>query len=335
MDNEARWNFIVCPSMEKQTHGEFWEKPEKYKLTIVDPTLEVFRVAFELKGVNAAFTTPFKEDESIDEEALRRDIQYLVEAGVHGLVACSTPGEMALMSGEERKRVIQITVEESKGVPVIAEVGCTRTKDAVELAGFAEDVGAAAAMALTPWFFPQHPRGLRMHYETLADSIDIPVIINNLPKYTGVKLDPSLVDVLAFHPNIRGLNTSGDLIYFQELIEMAGDRINFACGDDELIFPALCVGASGCIAALAACLPQMVLEMYNSFLKKDYGRCRQIQLNLIRLKNEFRKVPYPYGQKLVQTLMGRPSGRTRMPLGPITGVERILLRKGMKKAGLI
>ncbi|MCS7131504.1 MAG: dihydrodipicolinate synthase family protein, partial [Hadesarchaea archaeon] len=128
---------------------------------------------------------------------------------------------------------------------------------------------------------------------------------------------------------------SGDLIYFQELIEKAGDRINFVCGADELIFPALCVGATGCIAAMAACLPHMVLDLYNSFLKKDYERCRQIQLNLVRLKNEFRKVPYLYGQKLVQTLMGRPSGQTRMPLGPITGVERVLLRKGMKKAGLI
>lgn len=293
-------------------------------------------MAFELKGVNAAFTTPFKEDESLDEEALRRDIQYLVESGVHGLVACSTPGEMVLMSEEERRRVIQITVEESKGVPVIAEVGCARTKDTIELAKFAEDVGASAAMAITPWFFPQHPRGLRMHYEMLADSIDIPVIIYNLPKYTGVKLDPSLVDVLAFHPNICGLkDTSGDLIYFQELIEKAGDRINFVCGADELIFPSLCVGATGCIAAMAACLPHMVLDLYNSFLKKDYERCKQIQLNLVRLKNEFRKVPYLYGQKLVQTWMGRPSGQTRMPLGPITGVERVLLRKGMKKAGLI
>ena len=80
-------------------------------------------MTFELKGVNAAFTTPFKEDESIDEEALRKDIQYLVEAGVHGLVSCSTPGEMVLMTDEERKRVIKITVEESKGVPVIAECG--------------------------------------------------------------------------------------------------------------------------------------------------------------------------------------------------------------------
>ena len=293
-------------------------------------------MAFELKGVNAAFTTPFKEDESVDEEALRKDIQYLVEAGVHGLVACSTPGEMVLMTDEERKRVIQITVEESKGVPVIAECGCARTKDAIAMAKFAEDIGAAAAMVLTPWFFPQHPRGIRMHYETIADSIGIPVIIYSLPRYTGVKLDPSLVDVLAFHPNICGLkDTSGDLTYFQNLIEKAGDRMNFVCGADELVYPALAVGASGCITAIAACVPEMVLDLYNSFLKGDLEKCRKIQLNIIRLKNEFRKVPYLYGQKMVQTLMGRPSGRTRMPLGPITGVERVLLRKGMKKAGLI
>lgn len=293
-------------------------------------------MAFELKGVNAAFTTPFKEDESIDEEALRRDIRYLVEAGVHGLVSCSTPGEMVLMTEEERKRVIQITVEESKGVPVIAECGCARTKDAIAMAKYAKDVGAAAAMVLTPWFFPQHSRGLRMHYETIADSVDIPIIIYNLPKYTGVKLDPSLVDVLAFHPNIRGLkDTSGDLAYFQELIEKAGDRINLVTGADELILPSLAVGASGCITAIAACVPQMVLELYNAFLKKDLEHARKLQLNIIRLKSEFRKMPYLYGQKLAQEAMGRPSGRTRMPLGPITGVERVLLRKGMKKSGLI
>jgi 4-hydroxy-tetrahydrodipicolinate synthase len=293
-------------------------------------------MVFELKGVNAAFTTPFKEDESIDEEALRKDIQYLVEAGVHGLAACSTPGEMVLMSEEERKRVIEITVEESKGVPVIAECGSTRTKDAIVLAKFAGDVGASAAMVLTPWFFPQHPRGIRMHYEGIADSVDMPIIIHNLPKYTGVKLEPSLIDSLAFHSNICGfLDASGDLVYFQELMELAGDRMNFLCGADELIYPALCLGATGCIAAMAACLPQMVLDLYNSFLKKDLDRCKEIQLNLVRLKNELRKVPYPFGQKLVQTIMGRPSGRTRMPLGPLTGVERILLRKGMKKAGLI
>lgn len=293
-------------------------------------------MAFELKGVNAAFTTPFKEDESIDEEALRKDIQYLVEAGVHGLVSCSTPGEMVLMTDEERKRVIQITVEESKGVPVIAECGCPRTKDAVAMAKYVQDVGASAAMVLTPWFFPQHPRGLRMHYETIADAIEIPIIIYNLPKYTGVKLDPSLVDVLAFHPNIHALkDTSGDLTYFQNLIEKAGDRMNFVTGADELILPSLAVGATGCITAIAACVPQMVLELYNSFLKKDLDHARKVQLNIIKLKNEFRKMPYLYGQKLAQTAMGRPSGQTRMPLGPITGVERVLLRKGMKKSGLI
>lgn len=293
-------------------------------------------MTFELKGVNAAFTTPFKNDESIDEEALRRDVRYLVRAGVHGLVSCSTPGEMVLMTNEERKRIIQITVEESNDIPVIAECGCARTRDAVEMAKYAQDVGASAVMALTPWFYPQHPRDLKVHYRTIASAVKVPVIAYNLPKYTGIKMDPDLVAELAFHPNIRGFkDTSGDLIYFQELIEKAGDRVNFVMGADELVLPALAVGATGCITAMAACVPKMMLDLYNSFMRKDIKRAQKIQQKIISLKNEFRKMPYLGGQKLAQEAMGRTSGRTRMPLGPVSDAERTHLRRKMEKLGLV
>lgn len=243
---------------------------------------------------------------------------------------------MALMTNEERKRVIEITVEESSGVPVIAECGCARTKDAVDMAKYAQDVGASAVMALTPWFYPQHPRDLRAHYRAIAGAVKIPVIIYNLPKYTGVKMDPDLVAELASHPNIRGFkDTSGDLIYFQELIGKAGDRMDFVVGADELVLPALAVGATGCITAMAACVPKMVLDLYNSFMKKDIKHAQKIQLGIIRLKNVFRKMPYLSGQKLAQETLGRPSGLTRMPLGRVTDAERDLIKKEIKKLGLV
>lgn len=297
---------------------------------------EGVRTAFELRGVNAAFTTPFNKDESIDEKALRKDIKYLVKAGVHGLVSCSTPGEMVLMTNEERKRVIQITVEESDGVPVIAECGCARTNDAVDMAKYAQDAGASAVMALTPWFYPQHPRDLLAYYEAIADAVEVPIIIYNLPKYTGVKIDTGLVSELASNSNIHGFkDTSGDLIYFQELMEKAGDHMNFVMGADELVLPALAVGATGCITAMAACVPEMVLDLYNSFMKKDIKHAQKIQLGIIRLKNVFRKMPYLSGQKLAQETLGRPSGLTRMPLGRVTDAERDLIKKEIKKLGLV
>lgn len=296
---------------------------------------------FSLEGVNSAITTPFKADETLDEKALRNEIEYQVKCGVNGVVICSTPGEISVLSLEERKQICEIAVDQiDKRVALIVDTGSPRTNWTTHLAEHAERTGASFVMVLSPWLLPQNENTLLKHYSQIINALngESKMILYNLPKYTNVNISPQLFQKLIkkFPERIEGIkDTSGSMGTIQDYIFVAEGKAKVVCGDDTALLSALAVGADGCIAALAALLPKMVLKMFKTFKSGNIKEAQQIQHTITRVKEEFHKYPYLAAQKAAQTMLGRPSGHMRAPLIDLTKAEKEELRKKLIQLGIL
>lgn len=296
---------------------------------------------FRLEGVNSAITTPFRADETLDEKALRNEIEYQVKCGVNGVVICSTPGEISVLSPEERKQICEIAVDQvDNRIAVIVDTGSPRTNWTIQLAEHAEGTGASFVMVLSPWLLPQNENTLLNHYSQIINTLkgESKVILYNLPKYTNVNLSPQLFQQLikTFPERIEGIkDTSGSMATIQDYIFAADGNARVVCGDDTSLLSALAVGADGCIAALAAFLPEMVVKMFKTFKKGNIGDAQRIQHTLTRVKQEFHKYPYLAAQKAAQTMLGRPGGHVRAPLIDLNEAQKEELRKKLVQLGIL
>ena len=195
----------------------------------------------EIKGIIPAMVTPLKKDETLDEDGLREVINYLIESGVHGIFCCGSQGEIYSLRDEERRRVVEVTVDEVNGrVPVYAGTGEVTTEKVIDLTRYAKDVGADAASIITPYFIRPSSEELYMHYRKIAEAVDIPIILYNNPGRTGVNLDVSVVSRLAKIDNIVGIkDSSGDLTLTAEYIRQTPERFSVIAGRDSLILATL------------------------------------------------------------------------------------------------
>ncbi|MFQ6053713.1 MAG: 4-hydroxy-tetrahydrodipicolinate synthase [Candidatus Bathyarchaeia archaeon] len=220
---------------------------------------------FRLEGVIPAVVTPFDRDEEFDEEAFRNLVDWLIERGVTGIVPCGTTGEFSLMTQRERARVIEVCVDQVNGrVPVIAGTGDTATKLVIEATRHAGDVGADAAIIVNPYYLkPKGGKGIYDHYLKVADAVDLPIVLYNIPSTTNQYIPWQVVEDLAEVDNIVGLkDSSGDLRYMMSVIEKVGDEIDIVVGWDEVVLPALAAGANGMILASANVIAPIWLDIY-------------------------------------------------------------------------
>ncbi len=231
------------------------------------------------KGVIPAIVTPFNKDESINEENLRNLVSHLIDQGVTGLVPCGTTGEFVNMSIEERLKVIGIVVDEANGkVPVIAGTGDTGTRMVVDMTKKATDIGADAAIIVTPYYLKPKAKGLYDHYTTIADNTDIPLVLYNIPSCTGVELPWTVVEDLVDNEKFIAIkDSSGDFKYFSALLEKVGDKISVLIGWDENVLGALAGGAAGMILASANIIPKMWLEVYDLVSKNQLKEAQTLQ----------------------------------------------------------
>ena len=294
---------------------------------------------FRLSGVSVAMVTPFNEDESINEEQLRNLVNFLIDKGVNGLVPVGTTGEFVNMTFEERLRVIEVVVEEAKGrVPVIAGTGESGTKMVIDATNAATDLGADAALIVTPYYLKPKAKGLYDHYYTIAENTDIPIIMYNIPVCTGIELPWTVVEDLVDIENIVGIkDSSGDYKYFSALLEKVSDKISVLIGWDENVLGALAGGAAGCILGSGNVIPQFWLEIYdhvkNNRLKEAQETQKRVQKIARMLINSG-----ALGAKECLNLMGIPVGTTRRPiiLGDSLSYElRDEFRVELEKLGLI
>jgi 4-hydroxy-tetrahydrodipicolinate synthase len=286
------------------------------------------------EGVLPAMITPFKEDYSLDEEGLRRNIELLGESGIAGIVPCGTTGESATLSFEEHKRVVEIAVDCSK-VPVVAGTGSNNTVEAIELTRHAADAGATAALMITPYYNKPNDRGMFEHYRLVAEKCDIPIILYNVPKRTGIDLKPEIVAKLAQLKNIVGIKeASGSLSQVSLIIEQTkGTEFTILSGDDDITLPIMTLGGSGVVSVVANVAPRKTVEMVKAMASGDIQKARKLHFELAPLVRSMFLETNPIPVKTACRLMGLAAGPLRLPLAPMAPEKEKVLAEVVGRLG--
>jgi 4-hydroxy-tetrahydrodipicolinate synthase len=278
----------------------------------------------DFSGVFPAMVTPFTDDNEIDTETLREDAQRLEKAGVDGLVPVGSTGESATLSHAEHVEVIEAVVDAVEDVPVIAGTGSNNTAEALDLSQQAADAGADALLLISPYYNKPEPEGMYQHYRAVADAVDIPQIVYNVPSRTGRNIAVDTAVRLAEHDNIRGYKAaSGDLNRISEVIERTREE-DFAIlsGDDGLTLPTLSVGGHGAISVVANVEPERTCAMVGAALEGDYAFARALHHELAPLVRQLFVETNPIPVKAAMEIRGHGSGRIRSPLTELSDDHR-------------
>ncbi len=271
-------------------------------------------------GSMVAIVTPFK-DGGVDEEALRELVEFQLQNGTKAIVPCGTTGESATLGYEEHQKVIKICIDAAGGrVPVIAGTGSNCTREAIELTKHARDAGADGALLISPYYNKPTQEGLYRHYKTVAEAVDIPIVLYNVPGRTSVNMLPETVARLSKIENIVAVKeASGNITQIMQIINLCGDDIDVISGDDAMFFPILCVGGKGVISVSANIVPDRIAKLYEAFMSGDMNTARGISNELLRLNNAMFIETNPAPVKAVLSLMGKISNELRLPLTAMSG----------------
>ena len=288
------------------------------------------------KGALTALVTPFK-DGSIDEEALRGHIERQIEGGIDGLVPCGTTGESATLTHEEHRRVIEIAVETAKGrVPVIAGTGSNSTAESVMLTGFAKEAGADAALIITPSYNKPSQEGLFQHYRTVAESVDLPILLYNVPSRTAVNMSPETTARLSKIGSIIGIKeATGNLEQVSETLRLAREGFILLSGDDSATLPILSVGGHGVISATANLVPGDMAGMCSAFEEGRIKEARELHERLLPLCMAMFIETNPVPVKTALSMMGLIGEELRLPLVAMAAENKEILKRALKDYGLI
>ncbi len=289
------------------------------------------------EGSFVALVTPFKDDESLDEAKLKELIEFQINGGTNGIVPCGTTGESPALSAEEHSRVVDLTIETVNGrVPVIAGTGSNSTTHTLHMTKHAKAVGADGALIVTPYYNKPTQEGLYAHYMKIADSVDIPIIIYNVPGRCGTDILSETIARLSEHPNIVGLKeATGMLRRASEVVQMCGDDFTVLSGDDVNTLPILSVGGRGVISVVANVAPADIAEMCNAFKVGNIELARKLHYKALPLSIDLFIETNPIPAKTALMLMGKLNGKLRLPLVPMTPANLETLRRTLDAAGLI
>ncbi|MCX8116662.1 MAG: 4-hydroxy-tetrahydrodipicolinate synthase [Desulfobacterota bacterium] len=292
---------------------------------------------FQPKGIIPAMVTPITKDGKLNESALRRLTNYLIEGGVHGLFPVGSQGEFYALTFEEKKRIIEIVVDETRGrVPVYAGTGAITTREAVALTQMAEAAGVQAVSVLTPFFIKPNEAELMDFYSSIAKSTRLPVLLYNNPARTNVNLSADFVVRASQIENIVGIkDSSGDLTLTAEYIRRTDEKFSVLAGRDTLIYGTLCYGGKGAIAATANVAPKIIVEIYEAFLAGDHRRALAAQYRLAPLRLAFDLGTFPVVIKEALNLIGIEAGVGIPPVGEISPKAKEELKEILKKMGLL
>ncbi len=283
------------------------------------------------EGVFPALITPFTKDDEVDEEGLRSNINFAIENGVSGIVPAGCTGEAATLSHQEQKRVIDVSIDAST-VPVIAGTGSNNTKEAIELTKYATDSGADAAMLITPYYNKPTDAGLIMHYKTVAEKCDIPIILYNVPSRTGKNMSADVAAELAKVENIIGIKeASGDINKVSKIIELTSEMdFIVLSGDDSLTLPIMALGGKGVISVAANIIPRQMSDMVIAFLNDRMDRVRELHHILSPLFRALFLETNPIPIKTAMGWKGLAAGELRLPLCPMSEENATKLRSVLK-----
>ncbi len=267
------------------------------------------------EGVYPAIVTPFDGDGEVDYDALTDVVARVEDAGVDGVVPCGSTGESATLTYEEHKKVVEHTVDVAD-TEVVAGTGSNSTHEALELTRHAEEAGADAALLISPYYNIPNDSGLYQHHKKIADAVDIPQILYNVPGRTGHNLPDDVVVELAEHPYIAGIKeASGDINKISRLCRRTSDlEFDVVSGDDSMTLPLLSAGGTGCISVAANVVPEATVEIYEAVEGGDYDRARQVHQRLMPLFDAMFVETNPIPVKIAMSELGICNERLRLPL---------------------
>jgi len=267
------------------------------------------------KGSICAIVTPFRNGK-VDEGRLKELIEFQIANGTDGIVPCGTTGESATLSYEEHYRVIDFTIQVvDKRIPVIAGTGSNSTAESISLTKHAKASGADGALLITPYYNRPTQRGLVAHFRAVAEAVQIPMVIYNVPARTGVNMLPETIAELKDIPHMVGVKeASGSLQQITELITLCGDQISVLSGDDFIVMPILSVGGKGVISVVANVAPSLMASLVDAFEAGEFTRASQIQRDIFPLCQAMFLETNPIPVKTALALMGKMDGELRLPL---------------------
>ncbi len=288
-------------------------------------------------GAGVAIVTPFLADGSIDYEGLAQNIEYQIQNGTDAIIICGTTGESSTMTDEEHLECIRFTVEKTNHrIPVVAGTGSNDTRYACKLSKEAQEVGADALLLVTPYYNKTSQAGLIAHFTAIADSVDIPIILYNIPGRTGVNIDVPTMAALAKHPNIVAVKeASGNLSYTVKVIEACGTELDVYSGNDDIIVPMMAVGAKGVISVLSNVIPKETHELTKLCLDNDFVSAGKLQIHYLDLVNNLFSEVNPIPVKKAMNLLGMPAGPCRLPLVEMGKANAEKLQSALCKLGLL
>jgi 4-hydroxy-tetrahydrodipicolinate synthase len=266
-----------------------------------------------LRGAMTAMITPFR-DGKVDESRLREQVEFQIKNGIDGLVPVGTTGESPTLDFPEHERVIELTVQTAKKrVPVIAGVGGNATTEALELHGFAKKVGADAGLSVNPYYNKPTQEGLYRHFMTLADKVDLPIVLYNIPGRTGINMTPQTVARLAKHPNIVAIKeATGSLDQASEIMSLC--ELPILSGDDSLTLPLMSIGGVGVISVASNVIPAAIKKMVSLAAGGNFAEAAGIHRRLFPFIKALFLDGNPAGVKYAMKVVGADTGEMRLPL---------------------
>ena len=288
-------------------------------------------------GSGVAIVTPMNSDGSVDYDEYGKLIDYQIENGTDSIIACGTTGESATMDAKEHCEVIEYTIKRVNGrIPVIAGAGSNDTRFAAELSVEAEKLGADAVLSVTPYYNKTNQSGLIRHYTYIADRINIPMILYNVPSRTGCNIKPETYAVLAKHPNIRATKeANGDLSALVRTMALCGDDLDIYSGEDSQAFAITAMGGRGVISVFANICPRESHELIQKAVDGDFKGSFALQKKYIALMDALFSDVNPIPVKAAMNMLGWNCGPCRLPLDEMTPAGKAALETCLRDYGLL
>lgn len=291
---------------------------------------------FLFKGSGVAIITPFKNNQ-VDFDKLEKLLEWHIKEQTDAIIICGTTGEASTMSDKERLKTIKFTVDKvNRRIPVIAGTGSNNTQHSIEMSKNAENVGVDGLLIVNPYYNKTTQRGLIAHYNTIADNVNIPIIVYNVPGRTGLNITPNTLAELSKHPNIRGVKeASGNISQVAEIARLCPDDFAIYSGNDDMIVPLLSLGGIGVISVVANILPKDTHDMVFYYLEKNLEKSRYLQLKMKPLIDALFVETNPIPIKKAMNLLGMDVGDLRLPLVEMSDENAKILKKELKNYNML
>lgn len=289
------------------------------------------------EGVYVAMLTPFDSKGNVDELSLRQTTEFAIQQGVDGLFPNSSVGEFVQMTFEERVRVLEVVLDQTKGrVPVTPGASDTHAQGSIKMAEVAKKLGCEAVVITSPWYLPTSQEMIERHFEAVSEAVDIPIIIYNIPFMTA-PITYDVVKRLSRRQNIVGMKDSSgsmaDNVHFMDKVRLAGtsDKFNFLVGREETFFPALMAGAKGCMTAASGIIPEIMVGIYRAYKNEEYTKALELQYSFLQLLRAMNAAPFPVAFKAAMEVRGFSMGTQRALLSDAEKYNLRLVRSRIEK----